>query len=329
MSNTNRRLRRPSRAYLCKQSALGAIASDFTLGSDCIRVWSTEVETEPMRGKSRPGPWMSQSETEDAVGRYSLPEKSEGVLAALGTPKNLELFLRSNWGPYGAGAFALSRQVNEYFTLAWVEGAVGGTQKLIRLQDLFIHRLRLAFRRKTGKLLLLGDYAARRTPVTPLDNLGGVVLPAASAPPTDRRVFNVRGAVFRRDPAGANVNLAYERLDVTLEQNGVSEWTKSDGWVVYKGGKTFAKVEFDGVLADETWQLISDNMANLRETMRVQAVAPADPTGINAASTFTMDLANVDFEVSPIGHKAQGWEVFRGVGRSHKSGSAFATMQLS
>lgn len=341
MTMTERRLRRPAVGILTKQSAYGTIAEEFTLGADSIRVWSYELPTQPARDKSRPGPWMNQTQTEDVAGRYSTAEKSEGRIVALATPESVAMFLRSNWGPgFSLPPFppffppeptyyVLKRQVSEWFSLAWIESQEAGSpQRLIRLQDVFIHRLEFKVDRSDGRLVLVGDYAARRTPISDLDDLGPIVLPVPPAAAADTRVFNIRSIQLRRDPDGANVNVPFERLAISLDQRGVSEWTKSNGWVVYKGGKTFAGIGLDGMLCDETWKLIDDNVANTREKFRFTSTAPATvdhPTAV----ALTIDLPEVDFNIQKVGHDEKSFIDFKGAGRALKSGTGdFVTISL-
>lgn len=325
MTTLNRRLRRPSLAMLTKQTGPGVMADDLAYGVNSTRLWSTLVEIEPDSPKSRPGPWMSEFLSENAGSRYSITEKSEGRITVLAVPATVELILRSSWGSFAAGAFTLKSQVNEWFTLAWIEDFnAGSTQRLVRAQDVYFYRVEFVYERKEGRMLIIADYAARQTRVDPLNALpGGVFVPSTNFVP-EPLVFNMRNAQFRRDPASANVNIAFERVSVILNQNVFSGWKMSDNWQVYKQGKTFASVEFDGVLTDETWKLIDDNIAGAKEKFRVRAVTDGSPS-----KTLTIDLFNMDFDMKPIGHTESPEALFSAEGRAHILSGNFVDITLS
>jgi hypothetical protein len=268
---------------------------------------------------------MSELLSENAGGRYGIAEKSEGRITMLATPTTLELLLRSNWGSFAAGVFTLKSQVNEWFTLSWIEAVTAGsTQRLVRAADVFFYRVELRYERKEGRLLIVADYAGRETRVDPLNALPGpVFVPSTNFIP-DPRVLNMRGAQFRRDPAGANVNIAFERISVIFEQNPYSSWTMSDKWQVHKQGKTFAALEIDGILSDETWKLIDDNIAGTKERWRMTAVSDGAPV-----VTLAVDLWNMDFDINPTGHTESPETLFSAVGRAHVLSGNFVGITLS
>lgn len=315
--HTNRRVRRKLAPLVAVQSARGVVAGDFT-AAGAERLWTREAWVDPDVPKSPPGPWMTELGTEAAASRYGIADQPRGQIFAVATPKALELLLRSNWGPFAAGAFTLASQISEWMTLGYVEDVTAGSpQNLVRAQDCFFHRLAIEVSRSEGKLHLRASYDGRRNVIDPLDALpGGVVLPAPPMAPADTRAYGVRKAELVREPAGQNASLLYERLEIILDQRVTSEWTQTDKWDVYKCGKTKAWIRFDGMATDETWQSITDNRAGTKRHFRLAAsTAPFTPL-----SFFQMDFYSVDFELERLGHgdRTDGLIAFRAVGRATK-----------
>jgi hypothetical protein len=323
---TDRRIRKPSAAFLGVQSAKETAVDDFTLGANCIRCWTQEVDVDPGRIKSRPGPWMTTSYSENEASRYSMPEQPRGIIRAMATPQSVGLCLRSNWGPVTAGSYTLKSQVDKWMTLAWAESsASGSTQNLIRTSDLWIHKLTIRNVRTEGRIILIGEYEARTENINALNGLpAGVVIPAAPAAPTDLRIYPVMRAEFTRDgtsdPSGLDLELLYTELEITLDQRISGEWTMTDKWDVWKRGKTYVSVNMKGTLSDETWTLLDAARAGTNSRFIFTAVAPA--AGILPASTFTIDIKNMDFEIHKIGHDNKGWCDFSALGRALVDSSA-------
>jgi len=292
-------------------------ASYFLPSLFCVRVWTQDIEVDSGRSKSRPGPWMSTSSSESSSGRYSMPEQPRGVIRALATPETVDMMLRSNWGPPTAGVYVLKSKVNEWMTLAWVEDlASGSTQNLIRTSDAWIHRLTIRNHRTDGRVLLIGEYEARENTVNALNALPvGVTIPASPAAPADQRVYPVMRAEFTSDPGGTPVKLLYTELDITLDQRLSGEWTFSDKWDVWKRGKTLVTVDLKGMLSYETWTLLDAARAGTKGRFLFSATAPA--LAPLSASTFSIDIKSMDFEVDEIGHDAtNGWVTFSASGRA-------------
>ena len=236
---TIRRLRKPSAAILAVQSAKKTAVQDFTLGGNCIRCWTQAVDVDPGRIKSRPGPWMSTSYSENEASRYSMPEQPRGIIRTMATPQSVDILLRSNWGPRtgrGPYVYTLTPQVTEWLTLAWAESlASGSTQNLIRTSDLWVHRLTIRNVRTEGRIVLIGEYEARENNINVLNALpAGVVIPASPAAPTDLRQYPIMRAEFKldgaTDPGGIDIKLLYTELEITLDQRVSGEWTMSDKW---------------------------------------------------------------------------------------------------
>ena len=322
---TNRRVRRPSVALMAPQSAKGTLATDFRF-TNSVRLWTTDFGTDPAYVKSRPGPWMTELVSESEDSRYSQMENPESSVACSATPETIEMLLRSNWGPYAAGAFTLKSQVNEWFTLAWVEDHnAGSTQNLIRTQDCFFHRVRFRSSRQDGKLYINAEYMARANDITPLNSLGGIQLPPSPMAVQDTRPFGVRNVEFIRDPLGANVSLLYETVEITFDQIGNAEWTQTSKWDVWKTGKTIVYVSFEGMCTDESWAILNDNRSGAKKRFQLTATSEGSPSSI-----FAIDIRSMDFELDRLGHDERGWIVFKAFGRALvDSGGAFVGIVLS
>lgn len=308
---TSVRTRRSSAAVLALQSARGAPVNDFRLVSGGVRVWSRSVSLSASKAKNQPN-WMSDKFADAADSRISVRDNSDGQIIAVATPENLTALLKNSWGPMVGTpkVSALSSVVNQYASLAWIEStALGSVQRLVRLTDLFVYKLRITLRRSDGKLILTGDYAARKNENFDLDNLGSLQFTPAPMTPGDVRVYNVRNATFVRDPAGTPVSLDFIELEITLDQQVNSEWTFSDGWDVWKRGKTGVYVRFVTRLSDEAWGLIDASNAGTLERFRITATTDGTP------STLTIDLFSLDWEFENIGHNQTNGCLVEATGR--------------
>ena len=324
-----RRRRRPAALFFALQSAENSIVSDFTLGADCMRLWTSQAPVDLSVQKSLPGPWMTTPYSEDETSRYPLPERPKGRLTMLATPEALRLLLRSNWGAYGSGTFTLEPCTPAWGTLAWVEelGVPGSVQNLVRIWNCYPHNIRIVSRRAEGRVLIQVNYGAGRVKVDPLNNLPvEVVLPAAHTPPTDQRVFNVRHSDLILDPTGMALSINYTDLVLEIDQKAVSSWYMSDKWEVYKGGLTHVNILFGGVVNLETWQVLNDARADTKRRLRLTMTAPGSPS-----SVFTAEIYCADFAADPIGHDARGWIAFRCNGRAlvRASDDKFVDLSLS
>jgi hypothetical protein len=331
---TIRRLRKPSAAILAVQSAKKTAVDDFTLGANCIRCWTQDIDIDPGRIKSRPGPWMTTAYSENESSRYSMPEQPRGIIKAMATPQSVGMLLRSNWGPPTAGVYALKSQVDKWLTLAWVEDlASGSTQNLIRTSDLWVHRLTIRNVRSEGRIVLVGEYEARGNNINALNGLpSGVVIPASPAAPTDLRIYPVMRAEFKldgsTDPSGVDIELLYTELEITLDQRVSGEWTMTDKWDLWKSGKTYVSVRLAGTLSYETWQLLDLARAGTNRGFIFTATAPA--AGVLPSSTFTVNLKHMDFDVDSIGHDDKGWCDFTATGRALVDASGnFVTLSIT
>ena len=83
-----------------------------------------------------------------------------------------------------------------------------------------------------------------------------------------------------------------------------------------------------GTLSYETWQLLDLARSGANRGFIFTATAPA--AGALPASTFTIDIKNMDFEVEEIGHDEKGWCEFRALGRALVDSSGnFVTLTIN
>jgi len=304
------------------QPAKGTAVSDFTTAG-AIRLW-TESAQLPLARRYGLEAFMDSDRVPHEGARFRRPEDLTGRAAVLATPESLEWLLRSNYGPFAAGAFSLHTQVadDRWLTLGWVENVAGGTQNFVRLVDAWFHSLELVAEGPAGRVIALSDFAARSSLVQAL-NAGGVTLPVAPMAPADLGVFPVYGAQLFRDPTGDNEELRFRQLRLRLDQRLGYEWDmgafKRD---VFKMGKLRATLEFTSDVGDETWQALSNQRAGTDDRYRVRLTA--------GASVFTVDLHNVMLEVEALGHEGLSYAEFRAAGvAARDAGGNFLTVTLT
>lgn len=324
-AETLRRVGRLSRILAGFQTAKGTIVDDFTTAAAAV-VWAENVKLPAHLPKNDVPDWMTQLETQDESSRHSLPDRAAGQLIGPATPKNIEWFLRSNWGPFAAGSFSLASQINEWLTLAYVESiSAGSTERLVRIRDAWIHRLTVSAAMPRGLLILQGDWAGRRTSNRLLNAGAPVVLPASPMTPPDFGFFAVRTAEFLRDPIGLNERIRFSNLEIQLEQQVRTEHTATDGWEVWKQGKAKVRVVLRGNVSEETWALIDANRAGTKFPFRLVAVSSG-----GSPMTLTIDLQNVDFTFENIGFDpGRRYVDFEAEGMAGKSTGGFATITLT
>lgn len=320
-----------SRLLAAFQTVKGTAVDDFTTAATAT-LWTEEPQVDVGRIKSRPGPFMTQLEAEDTTGRISMPEQPNGTMRILATPKSVEWMLRSNWGPFAAGAFTLKSQIPEFLTLAWVEDyRAGATQNLIRIRDAWFHTVTFETGRD-GRLVIVGEYAARApgrldpgVTVDALDALPGpVVLPASPMTPDDLGKFpNIIGE-WRRDPTSSDVQIRISSLELSFNQNLRAEWVETSGFEVSKLGKTQALVEFRGNVSNETWAILNNARSETKDRFRLILKTTTTPV-----LTLTFDLFDVDFEIERLGYlPGRQYVEFVATGKANKKGSDFVGITL-
>ncbi len=308
------------------QSAKGTPVDDFTSGP-AARIWTREVPVDAGAEKSDPTGWMTRGQVETGA-RYNREAIARGKISALATPTALQLLLRSNWGAFAAGEFTLAEQVSEWLSLGWVENVqAGATEYFYRLHDGLVDRILLKAS-PSGPLLLEADYAAESdTDPVALDALGSIELPAPPMEVDDKNVFPGSLVKVYRDPAGDNEEIAAASIEISIDQRLGSEWDQMRGMVeVFKAGHPGPLVELriSGRVGLETWRILSASRAGTKQAFRLIAQAQAP------ATTFQIDLHEVDFVVDPIGHVGCEYVRFVGAGQAHlDDDDNFVTILLS
>lgn len=306
---TNVRAARVTALLAGFQTAKASQVSDFTLAAS-RRLWTSRAAIETAL-RFRGPETMDADKLPLAGALYSEGDHPAGALAAFATPTALEWLLKSNYGSYAAPTFTLATQVadDRWLTLGWVEDVAGGTERLVRLRDAWIHRLDLLAQGPEGRMAAVAHYAGRAVAIQAL-NAGGVTLPADPMSPSDRNPFPAAQVELRRDPAGANVNLRWRQIRLTFDQGLAQKWDMAAGaWDVWKTGKLSAELEFTSDWSDETWAILDNNRAKTHQTFRVKATA-------EGGRILTCDLANMAFEIDPPGHEETRYSPFRAVGRA-------------
>lgn len=286
---TNPRSPRTTAVMLAAQIDQATPAADFSSG---IRLW-TNTENLPLsrplneRGRGA----MTRNLGDDASLRYNLPDNRGGRIIAKATPEAVEFLLRSNWGPFGGGAFTLLSQPAEFFTVAYVESVVGAdSQKVVRYPGAFFHRITIRAL-DLGELLLDAEFVSSPRLV---DTNAAVTLPSMlpdRAAPADLNVFAHRSVEFFR---GTSVEIRQSMVELILQQNGRNRYSMTGGVRAYKVGPTLAELSFSGMITNEVWDIVDNADAGTRENFRFRATAPTP------AKTWTTDLKNTRFVFDPI-----------------------------
>lgn len=324
---TNVRAGRVASVLVGVQSAKAIPVDDFTTGS-AGRIWDDESEDAIGPLKSDPVGAMTEPQLA-STGRYSHPSRPNLFgFTAKATPFSLEMLLRSNWGAYSAGSFALASQVSEWLSFVLVESDQStATENYHRVYDAFVHSLKLRSDSKS-ELSVVADIAAERAsdvaalhaPASTFDASGELAV-------GDRNVFPGRLVRVFRDPAGDNQELAIGALELSLDQGLGTRWDQCRGIAaVYKRGYPGPRVtlKLEALVSAETWDLLSAAIAGTKERYRIVATAQAP------AKTLTIDLYEVDFEVAPFGRDGQEYVKFSAVGQAHRDAAGnFVTISLS
>lgn len=307
---TSVRVRRPAAAVLALQGAKGTPVNDLRIASGAVRVWTRSAGIPSGKAKNNPR-WMNELYADQQDARLSIRDENDGQLFFVATPESMAMVLKSNWGPFTGTSPVLASQIDKFATLAWIEDTrAGATQKMVRVIDAWIYKLKINLKRSDAKLLVVADYTGIRSDVTSLSALGPIQFTPAPMTPADVRVYNVRNATFVRDPAGTPIALDFIDLEIIIDQQVSSEWTFA-GWDVWKRGKTFVYVKFTARLSDEYWAILSANIAGTKERFRITAT-----TDSGSPSTLTMDLFSLDWKFEDIGHDESNGCLVEATGRA-------------
>lgn len=319
MTATNVRSGRRVALLAAVQAAKGTPATSFSAGP-VFFTHSTEIPVSPEKSG---GTWMAEPVAPAPEEEFNLEDQPAGRITAVATPAALDLLLRSNWGPKVGSAYTLKTQVNEWMTLAWVEhAAAGDVGQVVRIQDAWFHRLILRATFPRGYVTVSGAYLGRDI-LPAAKGSGGLTLPASWAP--ERNPFTVNAAAWVRDPGGADVQIRLRELEILLDQNAAAhEW--DHGTLLYrvlKAGPTVVRAEFRAEVSDEAWAVITDSRAGSKRTFRFTASAQSP------AKTLTVDVNEVTFTFTELGHDGKDKREIRGSGLAHLDAGVPAAISIA
>lgn len=295
---TERRLYRNAAVLLAFQSTPDVPVTDFSTAASRA-MWARLLNFDPQIDKDDPqGTTGTARKRREA--RYLRSRRPVVQIFGGATPKNIEWFLRSWGGPWiGSPTMTLNltENINEFATVGIAEKVqTPNPQKFVRIWDSWASRIELSMASGLSTLDIRADLAARRFDRTPLDALGGIVLPASFAPPAID-VFAPHGFRLYRDPAGPNVSIAVREFKLVLEHGlNHEDWNDENPQVV-KEGHTKISVSMRSAWMDETYAIEEDVEVLPTIFKRFRA-----EWGVGSKS-FIVDMKNVDFMASPT-----GWE---------------------
>lgn len=326
---TERRLYRQAAALFGFQATPGTPVTNFTTAASRV-LWMRDLSFNPglVKEVAAGVTGTARVKTGQRFMRERLP-----VIEMIGSasPKNIEWLLRSwggTWSGVGTLSFNPTEAINEFATLGIVEKApagVGNTQKLVRVWDSWIHRIVFSLRSGLSVLDAHAYAVAREYDETPLNALGGIVLPAAISGymPPAIDVFAPHQFRLYRDPAGANVSIAVEELTIDL-QHGVNHETWNDpAPQIVKDGPTRVYISLRSRWMDETYEIQDDAKGPTSTFTRFTAEFSA------GSKAFEIDLHNVDFTVSPTGWVDGQWREFLVEGEAFLDGTDFVDITLA
>jgi hypothetical protein len=319
---TNRRVYRNAYALLAFQAAAHAPVSDFSAAQS---LFAREFAFDPQADK--PYSYGAEAKPYKLVdGRFLSSIKPVAALKGYATPKNLEALLRS-WGGYwqnvggGQENLVLTENLNELATLALVENKnTPNPEYVTRAWDMWAHRVLLTLSPGPSALMVEAGFIGRDYDRTALNALGGITLPSSFAPPGMEPRFTPINTRLFRDPAGANVSVAVEELQIEFEQGFGHENWNDRAPIVAKRGYTTIALKLRGTFEDETYAILKDAEAVTFRRFKAQFVSDS--------KSLVIDLANVDFTVAPVGWR-NGRFVFEVDGEAFMGDDeVFATISL-
>ena len=265
---TQVRVGRATACLLARQAAKGTIATVFT-GASATTLRRSEDLIPIERPWSEDDDCMTSTGVAETAARFRLPEAPAGSVRAHCTPASARFLLRNN---FGSSSYAIVPQIpaTEWLTLAYIDDtATGATQNLVRVRDVWFHRVTITSDTPTGFVEIVGDYAGIATAVQAL-NAGGVTLPAAPMAASDNNVFAPGDVTFVRDPAALNVEIPQiSHLEIEFDQRLGTMWDMmSQQQEVWKAGLLRARVRMRGTVGDETWAILTDSRAGTKRRSR-------------------------------------------------------------
>lgn len=318
---TNVRSARQVALLLAMQSVQGTPIINFS-GATVAFSTAPEIPISPV--KSEEEKWMAETLASDETDTFNIGDQPEGRIVAPATPAVLDLLLRNNWGNKTGNDYNLVSQINEWLTLAWIEWtAAGNIGKVVRIQDLWVHKLRINAPGPGGFVRMFGDFRGHY--ILPTDKgSGGVTLPGSFA--NERNPFIVGDdTTFIKDPAGTPLPIRWRELDITLDQNPAPHrWSMGDlRFDVYKAGPTQVQVDFRAEVSDEVWTLITDSRAGTKHQFEFVATAQAP------AKTLTITMNKIEFKFKEIGHSGKEMREIKGSGRALLDDDEVTTISIT
>jgi hypothetical protein len=288
------------------QSASDVPVSDFSTAAS-RSMWARAFAFDPGVEKG----YASGSEgTARTVkeGRLTSLVRPSAAFSGRANPKTLEWLLRS-WGGTWSGSptmtLSLTEALNEYATLALVEKAPApNAQKVVRAWDMWAHEIRLRLPAGLDVLDVEASFAGRDYDRTPLNALGGIVLPGSYTPPGADKVFAPHQFRLYRDPAGANVSIAAEEFEMVFSHGYSQEHWNDRAPEVRKIGYTTVSLRLRGTWSDETYAIATDAETETPTFKRFRAEF------VSGSASFVVDLKNVDWTVSPTGWEGKRFRAF-------------------
>ena len=285
------------------QTAKATIQNSFAVAD---RLWQNSADIDQGPRVNEPTFSMEDSEAPHGDTAYVLADRPQGAFVTKATPTSLQNLIQSNFGPFASGSWTLATQVidNRWLTLALMEDVAGGTFKVVRLRDVWIHTLSIMV--APGLVNLECMYVGEKQLEEDI-NAGGVTLPAAPAQPSDQEVFPFRNATLTRDPTGTNVDLRFDTVKVTLNQKLSYSHNSCTGlWEASRKGPIEATIEVEASIHDETWVAIVNSRAGTPERYRLVCISDdASP------QTLTIDLFELVWNFAPVGHDGKAYNRYR------------------
>lgn len=309
-SFTERRLYRNAALLMGFQSALGTPVSDFTTVATRA-MWLREFDLDPGDEKADDQGTIGTARKRREA-RYLVQRLPKARMLGGATPKNVEWALRSWGGPWiGGPTFTLDvkENINEFATLGLVEKivpGVGNLQRLIRLKDSWVNRVRLIQASGVATLDLEASVVARTFDKTLMSALGGITLPATAGGymPPAIDVFAPHQFRLYRDPAGANVSIAIRELELDFEHGTLHESFNDIEPQIVKEGYTSLKYRLRGVWMDETHAIQTDLETSPPTFKRFRA------EWISGAKSLIIDAKNLDWVPSITGWRENRFAEF-------------------
>ncbi|GAG05059.1 unnamed protein product, partial [marine sediment metagenome] len=229
-------------------------------------------------------------------------------------------------GARALSTWTVDAQPDKWFSMAIIEVTetdATSTQRCIRLQDVYFHRMEIEINH-TGKVLVRTEFAYElQNDELALDSIGGTYrLPSAPMNPTPANISVLPGrdCTVERDPAGDNEELNFNQAVVVIDnkvrgKNFMSNRSGGkSGWTVWKGGKLDATLALNLGVDDDAWDILDNAIADTEQRFKVTL-----PNAIG--NDIVIDLYDMTFVFGSYA-KVQGeLQPFDAVGQAHVDSS--------